>query len=170
MSRCLAALFTSLHGKAFKGELWQIQKVLALLRFGVVCLLQQRRGTMSVPANHFGQYLQELRKAKRITLREFCIRAQADPGNISRLERGTMPPPQDEEILRRYAVAVEIKYGSDEWYRLVDLAATDKGVVPRDLLDDKEVVQLLPVFFRTLRGQKPTEEEMRRLAEKLKIS
>jgi hypothetical protein len=30
------------------------------------------------------------------------------------------------------------------------------------------VVKLLPAFFRTLRGQKPTPEEMKRIAEKIK--
>jgi hypothetical protein len=32
---------------------------------------------------------------------------------------------------------------------------------------DAELVKVLPVFFRTLRGQKPTEEEMTKLAEKI---
>ena len=33
---------------------------------------------------------------------------------------------------------------------------------------DAELVKVLPVFFRTLRGQKPTEEEMTKLAEKIR--
>jgi len=120
--------------------------------------------------SHFGEYLKALRKEKRIGLRDFCRKAKADPGNISRMERGLMSPPHGEDILRRYAVAAGVEYGSDEWYRLVDLAAADKGIVPRDLLEDEEVVQMLPAFFRTLRGQKPTKEEMKRLAKKLKGS
>ena len=125
---------------------------------------------MAPDISNFGKYLKALRKEKRIGLRDFCRKAEADPGNISRMERGLMPPPQSEDILRRYATAAGVEYGSDDWYRLVDLAAADKGIVPRDLLENEEVVQMLPAFFRTLRGQKPTKEEMKRLAEKLRGS
>ncbi len=118
----------------------------------------------------FGDFFKQIRKKKRITLREFCIQAQADPANISRLERGAMPPPQDTDILERYAKALGIETGSDDWYTFFDLAAAGRGMIPKDLLSDKEVVKMLPAFFRTLRGQKPTEEEMRKLVDKIKKS
>ncbi len=118
----------------------------------------------------FGDFFKGLRKKNRITLREFCIKALADPANISRLERGAMPPPQDTEILERYAKALGIKTGSDDWYTFFDRAAADRGIIPKDLMSDHEVVKMLPAFFRTLRGQKPTEEEMNRLADKIKKS
>ncbi|MBI5374045.1 MAG: helix-turn-helix transcriptional regulator [Candidatus Schekmanbacteria bacterium] len=118
----------------------------------------------------FGEFLKSLRKKKRITLREFCLKALADPANISRLERDTMPPPQDPDILERYAKALGIDVGSDDWYTFVDLASIARGIIPKDLISDAEVVNLLPVFFRTLRGQKPTKEEMRKLADKIKKS
>ena len=116
----------------------------------------------------FGDFFKSLRKKKRITLREFCIKASADPANISRLERAAMPAPQDTEILERYAKALGIKVGSDDWYTFFDLAAADRGIIPKDLLDDHEVVKMLPAFFRTLRGQKPTVEEMTKLADKIR--
>lgn len=120
--------------------------------------------------NSFGEFFKSLRKKKRITLREFCIRASADPANISRLERGAMPPPQDTDILERYAKALDIKVGSNDWYTFFDLAATNRGIIPKDLMADHEIVKMLPAFFRTLRGQKPTEEEMRKLADKIRRS
>jgi len=120
--------------------------------------------------NSFGEFFKSLRKKKRITLREFCIRASADPANISRLERSAMPPPQDTDILERYAKALDIKVGSNDWYTFFDLAAADRGIIPKDLMSDQEVVKMLPAFFRTLRGQKPTEDEMRKLADKIKRS
>jgi transcriptional regulator with XRE-family HTH domain len=123
---------------------------------------------MTTKHGHFGNYLKSLLAAKRITLREFCRRAEADPGNISRMERGLIPPPQDEHILKRYAGAAEVRYGSDEWYRFVDLAAADRGIVPRDLLSDKEVVKILPVLFRTMRRDRPDEEQLNRLVDKLR--
>jgi transcriptional regulator with XRE-family HTH domain len=118
----------------------------------------------------FGEFFKSLRKKKRITLREFCIQASADPANISRLERGAMPPPQDADILERYAKVLGIKAGSDDWYSFFDLAAADRGIIPKDLMAEREVVRMLPAFFRTLRGQKPTKEEMRKLADKIKKS
>jgi transcriptional regulator with XRE-family HTH domain len=118
----------------------------------------------------FGDFFKQLRKKKKITLREFCIQAQADPANISRLERGAMPPPQDKDILERYAKALGIKTGSDDWYTFFDLAAAGRGMIPKDLMSDSEVVKKLPAFFRTLRGQKPTEEEMVKLVDKIKKS
>jgi len=125
---------------------------------------------MSGNYKSFGAFLKSLRKKKKITLREFCLKASADPANISRIERSTMPPPQDPEILERYAKALGITAGSNEWYTFFDLAAADRGIIPKDLMSDPEVVRMLPVFFRTLRGQKPTEEEMRKLADKIKKS
>jgi len=79
-------------------------------------------------------------------------------------------PPQDPDILERYAKALEIEVGSDDWYAFFDLAAANRGIIPKDLMSDRDVVEMLPAFFRTLRGQKPTEEEMRNLAAKIKRS
>lgn len=117
---------------------------------------------------NFAEFFKDLRREKELSLRDFCKKAKADPGNISRLEHREMAPPQDPEILGRYANAIGLQEGSSEWYLFFDLAASDHGIIPRDLLEDEEVVKMLPVFFRTLRGQKPTEKEMRDLAEKLK--
>ncbi len=86
------------------------------------------------------------------------------------MERGAIIPPQDREILTRYAQALDLKEGSDEWYLFFDLAAADHGMIPQDLMDDAEVVKHLPAFFRTLRGQRPTEKELRKIVEKIKKS
>ncbi len=125
---------------------------------------------MSAEYKSFGDFLKNLRKNKRVTLREFCLKASADPANISRIERGSMPPPQDPDILERYAKALDIATGSSEWYTFFDLAAANRGMIPKDIMSNPEVVKMLPAFFRTLRGQKPTEEEMRKLAAKIKKS
>lgn len=121
-------------------------------------------------AVHFGEFLESLRKRSRMTLRDFCKAAGADPGNVSKIERGLMRPPQDEDILARYAKALGVEKGSDDWYRLCDYSAADQGIIPQDLMADEEVVKMLPAFFRTMRGQKPTEAEMRALVEKIRKS
>ena len=126
-------------------------------------------GTTKVQST-FGPYLKNIRSQKRVTLRDFCKKADADPGNISRIERGVWPPPQDQDILERYAKALAIKEATDEWYRFFDYAAADRGILPQDIMSDQEVVKMLPVFFRTMRGQKPTEKEMRELVENVRKS
>lgn len=125
---------------------------------------------MKTPHENFAAFFQALRKQHRITLRAFCEAAAADPGNISRLERRMIPPPQDREILSRYAKALNLTEGGDEWYLFFDLAAADRGIIPQDIMDDAELVKELPAFFRTLRGQKPTEQEMRKVIEKVRKS
>lgn len=116
----------------------------------------------------FAAYFKALRKEKRITLRAFCEAAGADPGNISRMERGAMIPPQDRDILERYAKALGLAAASAEWYQFFDLAAAGRGMIPQDLMDDQELVKQLPAFFRTLRGQKPTEDELRKIVHKIR--
>jgi transcriptional regulator with XRE-family HTH domain len=125
---------------------------------------------MKTPHKNFAEFFKSLRKERRITLRDFCAAAGADPGNISRMERGALIPPQDREILTRYAQALDVTEGSDQWYLFFDLAAADRGMIPKDLMDDAEVVKRLPAFFRTLRGQRPTEKELRKIVEKIKKS
>jgi transcriptional regulator with XRE-family HTH domain len=125
---------------------------------------------MNTPHSNFASFFKAVRKEHRITLRAFCELAGADPGNISRMERRAIPPPQDREILSRYASALGLKDGSDEWYLFFDLAAADRGIIPKDIMDDEELVKELPAFFRTLRGQKPTEAEMRKVIDKIRKS
>ncbi len=118
--------------------------------------------------NRFGTFFEELRQRSKLTLREFCKRAGCDPANISRMERGLMPPPKGREILERYAAVLGLEEASDDWYQFFDLAAADQGIVPADIMEDEELVKALPVFFRTLREQKPTAEELRHIAEKIR--
>jgi len=117
---------------------------------------------------NFGRYFEQLRQAQGLTLRMFCKKASCDPANISRMERGLIPPPKGREILEKYAEALNLRDGSNEWYQFFDLAAADQGIIPQDIMADAELVKVLPVFFRTLRGQKPTEVEMKKLAEKIR--
>ena len=77
----------------------------------------------------------------------YSVLADADPGNISRMERRAIPPPQDRDILSRYAKALNLRDGSDEWYLFFDLAAADRGIIPQDIMDDAELVKELPAFL-----------------------
>ena len=113
----------------------------------------------------FGKFIKEQRIKKRIGLREFCKKYNHDPSNWSKIEREVLPPPNDENKLKEWATQLEVDPGSSDWYTFFDLAFTEKGRIPADIMKDEEIVKKLPLFFRTLRGQKPTEEELRNLVE-----
>lgn len=116
----------------------------------------------------FGGFFKFLRVRKGITLREFCLRHELDPGNLSKLERGMLTPPQDIEKLKEYANYLDIKSGSKDWHTFVDLASASAGKIPADIMGDKEIVSRLPIFFRTLRNKKLTKEALKELIEKIK--
>ena len=104
------------------------------------------------------------------TLRQFCAENKLDPGNISRLERGLMLPPQASDKLEEYARLLEIKKGSDDWYTFFDLARIEAGRIPDALLKNESVAASLPILFRTLRGQKISEKKLEKLVELIKKS
>ena len=118
--------------------------------------------------NAFGEFFKAKRIALGLTLREFCFKHTLDPGNMSRLERGLLPPPEDRNVLERYAKCLNLKVGSDDWYTFFDLAAAAKGRIPAELMEDKEIVAKLPVVFRALRGKRLTDQDLDELVKKVK--
>jgi transcriptional regulator with XRE-family HTH domain len=120
--------------------------------------------------SNFGNLVKRIRAEKRLGLREFCIASGCDPSNWSKVERGLLPPPQDEHLLNRIAVILEMEENSKEREQLFDFAAIDAGKIPAYILSDEELVKKLPVFFRTASGKKPTPEDLEKLAEILRNS
>src|SRR4030066_1245393 len=116
----------------------------------------------------FGEFFKQKRIGLKKTLRQFCAENKLDPGNISKLERGLMPPPQGSDKLEEYASYLHIKKGSDDWYRFFDLARIEVGRIPDELLKNEAVVASLPILFRTLRGQKISEKKLEKLVELIK--
>ena len=123
---------------------------------------------MTMTQRSFGAFFKACRIKAGMTLREFCLRNGFDPGNLSRMERGLLPPPRAHDKLEEYASALGLKKGSDQWYEFFDLAAAEAGRIPQDLLSDKEVVEKLPVVFRTLRGEKISDANLDALIEKIR--
>lgn len=119
-------------------------------------------------ARSFGAYFKERRIALDKTLRAFCEENGFDPGNLSKLERGRLAPPESEDKLEEYASALSIKRGSTEWYEFFDRAAAERGRVPADLLSDEELLGKLPVLFRTLRGAKIDPKRIDALIERIR--
>ena len=106
----------------------------------------------------FAEAFKAYRLNLHMSLRRFCQRNGLEPGNISKLERGLLPPPKGER-LRAYARALGLTQGTDPWYEFCDLAAATKGEFPEDLRDE-ELLSQLPALFRTLRGDPPSDEEL----------
>ncbi len=121
-------------------------------------------------ATKFGPMLKRIRLQRGLTLREFCLTNGFDPGNYSRLERGLFPPPESRDLLERYANALGIAPGSDEWLEFFDLAALERGRIPEDLMSETEIVDKLPVLFRTMRARQVSPAQLDELLEKIRRS
>ena len=116
----------------------------------------------------FGTFIKELRTKQRLGLREFCLTHGHDPSNWSKIEREVLPPPRDEETLRKWARQLGIKQGSDDWLKFFDYAAVDAGRIPDHVMQDKELLAKLPLFFRTISGQRPTRIQLTSLLKLLR--
>jgi transcriptional regulator with XRE-family HTH domain len=116
----------------------------------------------------FGEFIKERRIEKGISLREFCKRTEIDASNWSKVERGILAPPQDEEKLRKIAQVLNIKFGSSLWQEMKDKANIDAGIIPEDIRTDEKVLNSLPVFFRTIRSENPTPEELDKLIDMIR--
>ncbi len=116
----------------------------------------------------YGEFIKEIRLNKGMSLREFCKLTEIDASNWSKIERGLLAPPQDEEKLKRIAKVLGIKSGSETWKEMKDLANIDAGIIPEDIRSDQEVLKALPMFFRTIRSDKPTAEELDKLIDMIK--
>jgi transcriptional regulator with XRE-family HTH domain len=121
-------------------------------------------------ASKFSALLKKYRLADGKTLREFCLEHGLDPGNYSRLERGLFPPPQSHELLEKYAHALGLRRGTDEWLEFFDTAAVERGQIPPDLMSDADVVAKLPVLFRTMRAKQVSSDKLDDLVDKIRRS
>jgi len=112
----------------------------------------------------FGSFIKHKRIENHLTLRNFCIKVGVDPSNWSKIEREILNPPKSKLILNQIAEVLGFKEGSDDYNNLFDLAII--SFVPKEIADE-EVLHKLPIFFRTIRGEAPTEEELQNLIKHL---
>lgn len=113
----------------------------------------------------FASFVRVKRIAAELTLREFCRLTGFDASNWSKIERSLLTPPQSKNVLETIAGVLKIEPGSQDYKELMDLAAL--ATIPEDLIEP-EILDQLPVFFRTVRGEKPTEEELKSLITKIR--
>src|SRR5688572_4735117 len=105
----------------------------------------------------FGAFFRDRRKSLRLTLREFCRQHGFDAGNISRLERGLLKPPQSSDLLTSYANALRLEPDSTDWQKLFNLAAAETGRVPSEIVKDERASAKLPEVFSSLRRERRRE-------------
>ena len=116
----------------------------------------------------FGSYFKDRRIKLGLTLRQFCEKHSMDPGNLSKIESGVLPPPKA-QILKKYAHHLKLKEASNEWYEFFDLAAAESGRLPKELRE-KEIVARMPFLFRTIRSKKISKEKLDKLIKLIKES
>lgn len=115
----------------------------------------------------FGELVKRLRAAKRLGLREFCIAADVDPSNWSKVERGVLTPPQNKAALEKIAAILQLAPDAKERDLLFDYSAIDAGKIPHYVTEDAELMKRLPVFFRMATGKRPTEDHLIMVAKAL---
>ncbi len=116
----------------------------------------------------FGEFIKARRLSRGLGLREFCKMIEVDASNWSKIERGVLAPPQDEERLKKIAAVLSIEFESASWKEMKDKASIDAGIIPEDILSDKKALNSLPMFFRTLRSEKPDPEDLDKLIQMIK--
>lgn len=120
-------------------------------------------GTMN-----FGEFFKKLRTKKGITLRQFCETNSFDPGNISKLERGVLPAPHADDKLKAYAKALGIKSGTDDYLEFFDLATASNKTFTIKNIEGDELLNRLPVLFRSIDKKDITEDQLERIIQLIK--
>jgi transcriptional regulator with XRE-family HTH domain len=119
--------------------------------------------TKSSGSQNFGDFFREKRLLAGYSLRSFCKEFDYDPGNISKIERALLAPPLSREKLEGFAGNLGIKTGSEDWSLFMDLASVAQGKIPKEVIENEAAVSMLPVIFRTLKGDKPDREKLKEL-------
>ncbi len=116
----------------------------------------------------FGEFIKKKRIGQQKTLRQFCKDNGLDPSNWSKIERGVNAPPKDKEKLSVWGQCLGIEPNSEEWQRFMDEADVSRGDIPQDVIENEQLLEKLPVFFRTVRGAELDDEKVEDLIEDLR--
>lgn len=114
----------------------------------------------------FGEFFKNVRQERDLSIRQFCLKFGYDTGNISKIERGVLMPPQSEQKLNDYAKALGLKKDSAEYKKFFELASLEnKASQLQDLfrVSDEKVIEKLPSLFEKLAQGGLTEEKMNRI-------
>lgn len=94
----------------------------------------------------FGEFMREVRKAQRISLRELAKAVNKTPTYISDIEKGNNRPP-DKVLLDAILSALNVNNYPNLCGKLYDLAALGRGDIPADvktfLIDNPDMISIL---------------------------
>lgn len=116
----------------------------------------------------FGSYVREKRSQLKMGLRRFCLATEIDPSDWSKVERNIIAPTQNKNVLEK--VAEILMLNEEESELLYDRASIAAKKLPEHLMEDPELVSILPALFRTIKDIRPTEDELRQYIEGLRES
>ena len=112
---------------------------------------------------NFSNFFFNRRVSLGYTLRKFCRNKGYDVGYISRIENGLIEPPSSPRKLKALATALELDPETSKWVVFFDLASACKGRIPQDLTKNSVIINLLPAFYRTLRKEQITQQDINKL-------
>lgn len=109
----------------------------------------------------FGEYLRVCRLKAGYGLRVFAEAIEMQPSNLSNVEHGRIPPPQDLGALTRIAETLGFPEGSKGRERLFDLAVAHKRrALPADVAAFAAKTPGIPVILRTLQNRRFSRKEI----------
>ena len=71
-----------------------------------------------------------------------------------------MSPPADKKTLSLWAKVLGLKSNTKEFDNFIYNANVAQGIIPSEIMAEKDLVAALPAFFRTLKNRKPNKEEI----------
>lgn len=108
----------------------------------------------------FSKFVKAHQLKRKFSLRKLAETSDLDSSQLSKILADLLPPYQDLEKLNRLAVALEIQENSEDYERLIDYAKLDAGKLPDYIIENEEVMNSLPAYFRTIDKKKPTKEQL----------
>ncbi len=111
----------------------------------------------------FGEFLRAQRLRAGFGLRAFAEAAGMQPSNLSNMEHGRIPPPQDRTTLEGLAELLGL--ADDERARLFDLAVAGRDRLPADVAAFAAQTPGIPVLLRTIENRGLKRAELEKLTE-----
>lgn len=115
---------------------------------------------------NFGEFMKAKRLESGLSLRNFCTIMGLDPSNWSKVERGILNLTLSGDTLKK--IAGILKLNEEEQKTFFSLSTLAVGVIPKEVYSDDEILNALPVLFRTATGERPTQDEKDKLIELIK--
>lgn len=108
-----------------------------------------------------GRLVEKIRTNHRVTLKVLSGDIGFDPAYISRIETGKVAP--SENFINKFCEYFGIETGTEMHRKLSDEASIAKAKIPEYVMKNEEVVDMLPIFFRTMTGGKVEDAELDKL-------